>query len=403
MLSAPARAQTADNFFDDTILHEIRLDIHPNDWQVLRNNFRSNAYYDCNFRWRYQDRDLLVENVAIRSRGGGTRSAAKPGLRVDFNRNVPGQTFLGLKSVILDNMTQDASMLRERLSMLFFQQMGLPASREAHARLFINNQYFGLYAIVESVDKDFLKRNFGEDNGYLFEYSWKYAYYLTYLGQDLSRYAEIFDPTTHENDSASALYGPIEAMTRIINQTPAADFERAAAEFLDLKLFVAHVAVENFLAESDGILGYAGINNFYFYRFQGKSLSQFIAWDKDNTFSAIEHPILLRIEENELMRRAMAVADLRKFYLETLARCALRAGGPYGSLELEIDRQYNQIHEAALEDPNKQCPDGVGGLKPCSNQEFEDGIEFLRQFARQRSYFVLRELGLDLPRSRRRP
>ena len=49
--------------------------------------------------------------------------------------------------------------------MLFFRRMGLTASREAFARLIVNNQYAGLYTIVESVDKSFLSREFGEDDG----------------------------------------------------------------------------------------------------------------------------------------------------------------------------------------------------------------------------------------------
>ena len=54
--------------------------------------------------------------------------------------------------------------------MLLFRRLGLPASREAHTKLFVNNAYVGLYTIVESVDKTFLKRNFNEDDGYLFKY-----------------------------------------------------------------------------------------------------------------------------------------------------------------------------------------------------------------------------------------
>ena len=53
--------------------------------------------------------------------------------------------------------------------------MGLDAEREAHARLFINNAYVGLYTIVESLDKTFLKKNFGENDGHLYEYSFDNA------------------------------------------------------------------------------------------------------------------------------------------------------------------------------------------------------------------------------------
>ena len=55
--------------------------------------------------------------------------------------------------------------------MLFFRRMGLKAERQAHARLFFNNRYAGLYTIVESVDKVFLKKNFGEDTSNLYEFA----------------------------------------------------------------------------------------------------------------------------------------------------------------------------------------------------------------------------------------
>ena len=113
-----------------------------------------------------------MPNVGIRSRGNGSRSGFKPGLRVDIDRYSSTQKFLGMKSFVLRNNTQDPSQLHEWLSMLFFRRMGLPASREAFARLFVNNQYAGLYTIVESVDKSFLTRQFGEDEGYLFDYDY---------------------------------------------------------------------------------------------------------------------------------------------------------------------------------------------------------------------------------------
>lgn len=54
-----------------------------------------------------------MRNAGIRSRGRGSRSGTKPGLRVDFDRYASDQTFLGLKSFILDNLTQDPSGVHE--------------------------------------------------------------------------------------------------------------------------------------------------------------------------------------------------------------------------------------------------------------------------------------------------
>jgi len=100
-----ATAQTQADFFDDTLVQEIRLDLKASDWATLKENYLEDTYYTTNFKWR----DVLVGDVAIRSRGTGSRSPVKPGLMVDFNRNEPDQTFLGLKSVILRNNTQESS------------------------------------------------------------------------------------------------------------------------------------------------------------------------------------------------------------------------------------------------------------------------------------------------------
>ncbi len=41
---------SADAFFDDSVLQEIRLTINSKDWQTLKDNYLSNEYYPCDFR-----------------------------------------------------------------------------------------------------------------------------------------------------------------------------------------------------------------------------------------------------------------------------------------------------------------------------------------------------------------
>ena len=108
-----------------------------------------NTYYPVDFKWG----TTTVRNAGIRSRGTGSRSGEKPGLRLDFDRYTSNQKFLGLKSLVFRNSTQDPSNMHEQLSMLLFKRLGLVAPREIYARLFVNNAYAGLYSIVESIDK----------------------------------------------------------------------------------------------------------------------------------------------------------------------------------------------------------------------------------------------------------
>src|SRR6478672_12036216 len=115
------------------VLHDIFLTINSKDWTSLKEHFLDNTYYPCDFKWNGQ----TVRNSGIRSRGTGSRSGVKPGLRVDFDRYTDGKRFLGLKSFVLRNNTQDMTNLHERLSMLLFKRMGEPASRETHTKMFV--------------------------------------------------------------------------------------------------------------------------------------------------------------------------------------------------------------------------------------------------------------------------
>ncbi len=396
LVAPPASGQSMEEFFDDSVVHEIRLTLNSKDWAALKENYKENIYYAAALTWR----GVTIRNVGIRSRGLGSRSPTKPGLRVDIDRYAADQTFVGLKSFVLDNLTQDPSMLRERLTMAFFRRMGLPAPREAHARLFVNDTFAGVYALVETIDKGFLGRALGadghggtENDGYLFEYDYVREFRFEYPGSNLDDY-KIFDPKTHEKDADSQLWGPIADMVKAINETPEAIFDREVSNYLDLGKVASHLALENFVAEDDGILGYAGMNNFYMYRFEDSRRSQFLAWDKDNTFHAIDFDIMSRVGDNVLARRTLAIPGYRTTYLNTLLDAAASAMEPDpeaattdedgnetsrpGWLEREVRRQYDQIRSLTRTDT----------FKPFSNDEFEASIEGLLTFARERAAFV---------------
>jgi spore coat protein CotH len=379
-----ASAQTIDDFFNPAVLHRIDLLVNTRDWAALKAAFDQNTYYPADVTWN----GVTVRNVGIRSRGLGSRSGTKPALRVDANRYALGQEFLGRKSFLLDNLVQDPSGIRERAAMLLHQRLGVPAPREAHAMLYVNGEYAGLYGVIESVDKPFLGRVFGEQNGdtendgYLFEYDYVDPWFWTYLGSDLSLYGGRFDPVTHENDTDFDKFSPIEALLRAINDSAAANFADAVDPYLDLTAFMRHVAIQNFIAEDDGILGGAGTANFHFYRFEGTTRHRFIAWDEDKAFSSTDRSIFTHHDSFPLMSRAMAVPALRAVYLDTLLEAATSAlepgdGGP-GWLAGEFAAQRDLVADAAHTDP----------LKPYSNAEFDQAIEWLLTFPAARAASV---------------
>jgi len=384
----------AEGFFDDTKLHSIFISINSKDWQSLRDHFLDNTYYQCDMKWQ----DITVRNIGIRSRGTGSRDATKPGLRVDFDRYTTDQKFLNLKSFILRNNTQDASGMHERLAMALARKIGIAeASREAHAKLFINNEYWGLYTIVENVDKTFLKRIYGDDNGYLFKYDFNVGdsgYYYEDRGDDPGLYVPSpFKPETHESDARPEY---VRDFIRIVNQAGGDTFRSQIASFIRWPNFLKHIAVENFVADQDGFNGNYGTNNFYWQRFDNQNLFTWILWDKSEAFKdPVTLSIVHNVEEgappekrNRLSRQAFGFPDLRNQYFDALVSLANAAsetiaGDSRGWLEREVERIYAQTRQAQLDDTKK----------PYTNDQFEADVNVLRTFARQRSSNVLSQVG----------
>jgi len=411
-----AFAQTQDDLFNGDILHEIRLYIAPEDYVTFKEtNFtcetqelealagevisplpRVICWFPVEFHWKFNGIDITLPQVAIESHGKGSRNNYKPSFKIDFSRYESRNNFLGLRYLILRADVQDPSLMHERVAMTFFRKLGIPAPREVHTRLYINDQYAGLYTVVEAVDPIFTQQNLGESNGYLYAYEWIMPWSFEDLGLDPSKYSPL--PFKPENNLIYPVVEPIVEMVRTINQAPDAQFSSAVSQYIDLKAFFKEIAAENFVAEQDGIIGGYLLNNFFLYRFGGTLRSIFLPWDKSNSFWQIDWPIFHNFSSNLLTWRSLAVApDLIALYRGALQQAVDVAGGPGGWLEQEITREYQQIRQAAYDDPFKLGDKFASGiLRPVSNDDFDAEAAYLIQFARQRSAFVRAQLNSGL-------
>jgi spore coat protein CotH len=383
---APALAAeepTSAEVFDDTTVHEIRLAMHSGDWGALQEHYLQNTFYPADVTVD----GYTVRNAGVRSRGTGSRDARKPGLRVTFDEYVSDQTFAGLKGLVLDNFRQDPAMMKESLSMALFARMGLAAPRVSHARVYVNDDYLGLFAIIEPIDKRFLRRALGEDSGYLYEFEWAGAYRFEWLGDDPMRYAEMFESETRESEPAAQRFSTLVQMITATTRESTSAWQRTMGRYFDFDTLFAYVAVESFLADHDGLGGDWGINNFYLYRFAGSDRFQFLPWDKDVTFREVDRDVYESLAGHHLFATALQFGALRDAYERALRRCAAIAaevdGSGRGWLEREVGRHAAQIRAAALDDQNKAW----------SNERFEQEVAWMSSFARQRSGQIARQVG----------
>jgi len=386
LTAQPALAQSEQDIFDTAVVHDINLLMNTRDLRDLREHYDQNTYYPADFVWR----DVKVRNVGIRSRGWGSRNPTKLGLRIDFNRYVAGQRFAETAAIVLDNLWQDPSMVREAVAMSFIARMGEVASRESFARVFINGDFQGVYAVVEEPNVGYLKRRFGADTGVLFEYHWLRPYDFEPLG-DLDEYERLFERRTHENEPAALVYEPLRAMLEA-NTYPAGPVWRERIDsYLDVQQMIRYAAIESFLADIDGFTGRSGVTNFYIYRPSDSTRHMFLPWDRDHAMWDRELPIFERVSGNHLLSQALTDPALRELYLQTMERCAASALED-NWLEAQASRLAALVASAAPFDERL----------PYTSDDHDVDLSHVLDFARLRSGFVRDQIDLARRQGSRR-
>jgi len=206
---------------------------------------------------------------------------------------------------------------------------------------------------------------------------WLTPYFATFLGESLDLYPPFFEPRTHQTQSTFDLFDPVRELFRTINSAPVDSFRDSVGARLDFESTLRLIAGEAFMAEWDGILGYAGMNNFYLYRPATSAPARILPWDADHTFQAPDYPLLAGAAENVLMRRILEDPVLRARYFQLVLE-AVNAASSGDWLLNEVTKDYQQIRDSALADP----------FKPYTNEEFDAAFAYLLTFARTRPAFV---------------
>jgi hypothetical protein len=126
------------------------------------------AYYEPTYSWG--------ANAGIRIQGGNSVSMAKKSFRLFFRNGYgyeklktspfPGNddnfTHLVLRSGYDDDITtSNGTLLRDPLSVEVWNEMGEIASNSTFTSLFLNNNYWGIYNIRESINEDFIETKLG--------------------------------------------------------------------------------------------------------------------------------------------------------------------------------------------------------------------------------------------------
>jgi len=277
-----ANAQNGEALFDHSYLHEIRVTFDDsNFWQTLNSNYQDGQ--DPNGGGsgiEYLEGSIeidgnAIESIGVRLKGFSSfffTESDKKSIKIDINEFVTGQKYDGINKFNLNNGTGDPALMRDVLAYDIIREAGGIAPRTAHAKVYLNDTFWGTYVIVEQVNDDMMSRYFAEENGNLFKnIAWSE---MEYMGDSPEPYKNIFQLKSNELEDDYT--GLIELM-QVINTLSGEAFETRIREVFNVEQYLRVLAVDIMTDNWDSYIEHG--RNWYLYQEPQSGQFQWVPWD----------------------------------------------------------------------------------------------------------------------------
>ncbi|MGZ3901267.1 MAG: CotH kinase family protein [Bacteroidia bacterium] len=270
-----AQALAGNMLYGAPVIHDVYLNFsQPGYLDSLTNNYVSDVYMKCS---------MILDGVTYTTVGvkfKGNSSYNNPGkkksLKIGIDEFVANQKYDGIKKFNLNNGFKDPTMMREKLALDFANKMGVYAPRCAYARVYLNNVYWGLYTLVEEIDKTFLEGRFNDKKGNLFKGDPQGD--LKWYGSSASFYYPKYELKT--NTTANNWSDLVHAIDKI-NNTPA-NFYDSLETVMNTASVIKCWALCNIFSNLDSYLGSG--HNYFIYNDSLSLKFNYIAWDVNESF-----------------------------------------------------------------------------------------------------------------------
>ena len=276
------------SFFEKDSIHVIRINFTQcSFWDSLTLNKKMMDSLELN---NYLQANVIIDNKKFYSTGvrfkGESSYEFYPGkkkpFRIKFNKFIKGQDFHGIEELNLTNNFKDPSMMREKIYLDMMNSEGLPAPRATYAKVYLNDKYWGLYLVNESIDKVFLETRFKSSAGNLFQGEPQANF--VYIGNEPMKYWNryVLKNNTKKND-----WTDLVKFIRLINDTISTpdEYTKKLESAFNLDQCLRAWAINNIIGNIDAYNMFYP-HNFFIYHDTVTSKWQWISLDGNYSFAA---------------------------------------------------------------------------------------------------------------------
>jgi spore coat protein CotH len=370
-------AQT-NTLFDENTVGKIEIYVRPDSLEYMITNLLNDEYIRCNFIFHFGNTIDTVENIGLRLRGNTSLNAQKKSFKVSFNEFDELGEYQGVRKLNLRGSHNDPTMMREKLFYHIWENAGRPQRRAAFVELYINDEYKGLYTNIEEIDKRWLKRVFGNNDGNL--YKCQYPANLANLGSNPNTYKQVL---TGNNERAYDLktnealddYSRFVTLVTTLDQPVNADYPAKISQILNVESVIKAFALDVATGNWDDY--FYNQNNYYLYDNPATGKFEFITLDTDNTIGVdwVNRDWATRncldwqshSGPRPLATKLMAVPEYKEMFIQFLFHVTKNVAS-LNQLNNYIDQMNDLITPAATYDTYRTLDYGY------TIQDFHNGI-----------------------------
>lgn len=278
--------KTGRPLYDKKSIGEIRLTLPAKNWVNALDSMR--IYGMGQMAGSIVVDGAKYEGVGVRFRGD---KSYQTGLKrnpftIKLNFTSQEQNHQGFVSLKLSSALRDPSMVRE---VLFHEIAGkyMPSSKAAYTKLFVNEEYIGVYVSLESIDKQFLEEHFSSGNNTFFKAGVDYKPEISAGCKQ-----NIFGSLEYEDNVdcykgnfemiSAAGWNELQELTRILNNEPD-KIERV----LDVDRTLWMLALNNVMVNLSSYTGNYS-QNYYLYK-DNFGRFQPVHWDLNLAFGSFKN------------------------------------------------------------------------------------------------------------------
>lgn len=228
------------------------------------------------------------DSINIRLKGNSSygHPGNKKSFKIDFNDYVSGQNYDGMKKLNFDNCFKDPSFMRSKLFMDISRVAGVPSPRVNYANVYMNGTFWGFYAMVEQVDKEFIQTNFPDDKGNLFKAGDGFGSNPVFAdlkdyGTNQSAYYDRYELKMNESTND---WTDLMDLIDFINNSSTIDFENNLASNFNKTALFRSIATDVLFSNLDSYQNSA--RNYYIYHDSVNNRWEWIKWDGNEAFGS---------------------------------------------------------------------------------------------------------------------